>query len=388
MKPMHILFIPSFYADPEKPVCGVFFKDQAYALKKSGVKIAIAYVEPRRLHALNLHRIRDNHFQITFGEEDGLPTLRLHGWNPFMNTNVGGLVWSFLAQFLIDTYVARFGLPDLIHAHNSLWAGHAVVRSSVKHGIPYVITEHSTAFPQKNISNFTKKHVDRVFSGAKAIICVSDGLAKYVRPFCKNRKITIVPNVVHTDYFTMPPERPQAAPFVFLSIAHLVERKGVHILIEAFANRFRGNPNVRLEIGGDGPYRHQLEKLCFNLKVEDRITFLGALSRAEVRAAMWRARCFVLASFFETFGVVLIEAMSTGLPVIGTRCGGPEFIITPETGLLVQPGNAKELGGAMQSMVNHELFSSQLIRSYVVDSFSDNSFSNKLIRIYSDILHS
>lgn len=384
----HVLFLPSFYSDPEKPVCGVFFTDQANALRKSSVKVAVAYVEPRRLRSLAWGRIRENHFQVTFGNEDGLPTLRLRGWNTLLNCRQGGLIWSFLSRRLVDAYIARFGRPDLIHAHNALWAGHVAANIQYKYGIPYVLTEHSTDFPMNNVSKSVTPYLRRVFDGAGSVVCVSDGLAESVRPFCTRKEIEIVPNVVHSDYFDLPVARASVSPFVFLSIAHLVERKGGHILIEAFADAFKNNDNVRLEIGGDGPQRPVLEQRCRELKIEHKVTFLGALSREQVRAAMWRAHAFVLASFFETFGVVFIEAMSTGLPVIGTICGGPEYIITPETGLLVQPGDSVALGGALQSVVANTHYDPDRIRKDAVLRFSEQSFSRSIKKIYKRILES
>src|SRR6266568_3318607 len=73
----HVLFLPSFYNDPDKPLVGSFFKEQAQAVAKAGLKVGVAYVEPRRLRALRISALKKNHGQITSDEEDGVPTMRL-----------------------------------------------------------------------------------------------------------------------------------------------------------------------------------------------------------------------------------------------------------------------------------------------------------------------
>src|SRR6266487_318289 len=139
----HVLFLPSFYSDPDKPLLGSFFKEQAQAVRKAGLTVGVAYVEPRRLRALRIGALKENHGQITSCEEDGLPTTRLRGWNPLLQSVPGGLVWSLATRFLVGRYVMRFGRPDVIHAHNAHWAGFAAYQIWRRSGIPYVVTEHS-----------------------------------------------------------------------------------------------------------------------------------------------------------------------------------------------------------------------------------------------------
>lgn len=382
---MHVLILPSFYTDTEKPVVGAFFKEQALALHKMGTEVHIAYVEPRRLRALSRYRIIENHFQITFSEEDGLPTMRMRGWNPLMQTVPGALVWSLLTERLIDCYVKRFGAPDLIHAHNSLWAGYAASKVKKRYDIPYVVTEHSTGIAANAIPNLAKSFVRRTFSDANAIVSVSRGLANAMKPYCGGKDVIVVPNVVQTDYFSLSPNRSQTPPFIFLGIANLVERKGFHVLIKAFAKRFKNKHNVRLEIGGDGPQRRNLEVLCKTLGIEDNVSFLGALSREQVREAMWRAHAFVLPSFLETFGVVLIEAMSTGLPVIATNCGGPEYIVNPKVGVLINPGDEIGLGDALQWMLDKSRFLYRDIREHTISHYGEPTVATSLQNIYQEI---
>src|SRR5690606_9435676 len=81
------------------------------------------------------------------------------------------------------------------------------------------------------------------------------------------------------------------------------------------------------------------------------VTFLGKLSRGEVRMALSNCNAFVLPSRFETFGVVLVEALAMGVPVIATRCGGPEDIVTENTGVLVPVDDRQALAEALESVL-------------------------------------
>jgi glycosyltransferase involved in cell wall biosynthesis len=378
---MHVLFLPSFYPYPEKPVSGIFFKEQALALQQSGMNVRIAYVEPRRLQAITLGKLKESHFQISRTVEDGLETLRLRGWNPLMQTIPGALIWSKLTEHLVSRYIHLFGQPDLIHAHNSLWAGYAASQIYNNLKIPYVLTEHSSLFTTGAISSKAVPSVVKTLKDARYVVAVSSHLANSVNVFQENRVDEIVPNVVNTDFFALPATAPPELPFVFLGVAHLSEKKGYHLLIKAFAKVFKGDLAVQLEIGGDGPQKTELENLCTQLGLERQVAFLGALSQEEVRSALWRANAFVLPSFQETFGVVLIEAMATGLPVIASKCGGPDEIVNLENGYLFDVGDVDALAEALQELKSKR-YSRQSIRAQTVSRYSRKSIASILSKIY------
>ena len=109
------------------------------------------------------------------------------------------------------------------------------------------------------------------------------------------------------------------------------------------------------------------------------MVLFGRASREEVLALMQKSNCFVLPSHYETFGVVLIEAMACGLPVLSTKSGGPESIITSnEYGFLCEEN---ELSDMLEQMVVKD-FDSVEIRKYVQNSFSENAFITCLHKIY------
>ena len=122
--------------------------------------------------------------------------------------------------------------------------------------------------------------------------------------------------------------------------------------------------------------------------VRSQVTFLGAIPRDAVREAMWAADCFVLPSHAENFGVVLIEALATGLPVISTRCGGPEDIVNDDVGILLRPGDERGLADALAAMRGRPAVDPQAVRAYGVGRFGYAVVGPRLRDLYRAVLTS
>lgn len=145
--------------------------------------------------------------------------------------------------------------------------------------------------------------------------------------------------------------------------------------------------NADLVIMGEGPERSNLEKLAKQLGVENRVHFTGEYKRSEMQHELEQTNCFVLASRFETFGVVYVEAMAADVPVIATDCGGPKDFMNDKVGVLVPVDDVDALTIAMQDMLDGKVkYNSNEIRQYVVDNFSPKVIAEKLTKVYEDVL--
>lgn len=384
---MHVLVIPSWYPTAERPAAGVFFQDQARVLHKAGMRVGVVAPIQRSIRTLAHGHVLKYGFQTQFCEEEGIPTFRSLGWAVPKLPRVSRQIWLWQARRLVDQYVKRFGKPDIIHAHAVLWGGVAALEASQRLGVPFLVTEHSSAYARGLIKPWEETFIKRVLQRAAARVAVSQSLARLMAPYAMGMPIEIVPNVVDTEFFSPPPLPRPSRPFIFLSVALLTPKKGIDVLIKAFAAKFKGYADVELWIGGDGPQRSDLERLVHSLDIKSQVRFLGLLSREQVREAMWRANVFVLPSYVETFGVVLIEALATGLPVIATSCGGPEEFVTREVGRLVSPGSVSGLAECMEFMFEDACmrFDGHKISRLAHSRFGYSAVSSRLEEIYREV---
>jgi glycosyltransferase involved in cell wall biosynthesis len=180
-------------------------------------------------------------------------------------------------------------------------------------------------------------------------------------------------------------------PFRVVFVGRLVERKGVHILLEALA-RLSGGPEVELDVVGDGPERGCLSALADRLGISHRVRFHGFVAAVTLQRQLESADCLVLPAVpdrkgdVEGLGVVLLEAMSFGKPVIASGAGGITDIVEHmRTGLLVEPGDPVQLAGAIDlyrrdATLRRTL--GQAGRAWVEERFSWVSILDRLVALY------
>lgn len=387
----HVLIIPSWYTTKENPINGIFFKEQSEALAKFDVNVGLVYAETEKsLKKINFKNIKNNHFQIEKSYINKVLIYRYKGWRiPPKVRNLQIKYWINKMVRLAENYIKENGRPDIIHAHSALWGGYVAYILSMKYKIPYVITEHSSLYARKLIPNYDMNFAKIAFKNANTIIAVSKSFKNLISELIGIRPddIITIPNMVSTNYFTIK-ENKNNKVFTFLTVCFLTYNKGIETLILAFNKAFKNVNNVKLIIGGDGEQKDYLLELVMKLKLQDKIEFLGLLSRDKVKLKMQNANCFVLPSYYETFGVVLIEALSTGCPVIGTKCGGPNDIINNKVGLLIESRNVDQLTYALKYMYkNFKNYKSDYIRNYTIKNYSEEVVTSKIIDVYKNILH-
>lgn len=388
---MHILILPMYYPEKDSsPHRGYMFFEQAMQLAKSGCKVGLAFTEQRPRKNFTWKRFRkESHFQISTENNGSFITMRMHAWNPKLSTRIGGIIWSLLTVLLVRKYIRQYGKPDLIHAHFGLWAGYSARLIGKWYHIPYVVTEHASSINGNTTSPSQKKILEKAYQPARKIICVGTRLQQNLKEYVKDdSKLTVIPNFVDTGMFRFNSRQTdKKKSFTFISIGNLSKRKGFHDLLEAFYRAFGSMPHVSLIIAGDGEERQPLERQIESLGLEKQVTLAGQLPREQLAARLAVCDAFVLASYAETFGIVCIEAMAAGLPAIGTICGGPEDIITSESGFLVEPGDVETLAGKMKLLYDtYEHFDKKKIRQSVTNRFDFGLAGKKLSEVYLETL--
>jgi L-malate glycosyltransferase len=381
-----VLIVPSWYPTEERPNSGIFFKEQAIALQEQGLEVIVAYPEIHSIKELKKQKFKRGFY---YNIEDGLETYRIKEYNFLPKIRRGSSIIYYLKLKNIFARLIKEGKrPDIIHAHSVLWGGWAAARISKKYNIPLIITEHSTAFLRGLIKDYQIPFIKEAFDQAKKVIVVGPGLEQELRKYIKEEKIQLIPNIVDTSRFKPNDNIKKSNKFRFFSLAFLTYKKGFDVLLKAFAKAFKGNREVELVIGGDGEERGNLEKLAVDLGIEKQVTFLGQLSREQAAMEMQKCDVFVLASRFETFGVVFIEALACGKPIIATKCGGPEMIVNEKNGLLVANESIEELSIALFKIkLNYSKYKREEITSDCYTRFSKGKVCEKIIEQYIKIVN-
>lgn len=383
---MHILIIPSWYPQFTGDVQGSFFREQAIALKKAGYSVGVIYPQIRSLK--NLKTILKKPYGLTVENDEGVSTLRWYTANYFPKLkNYNRNHWVKVSLKLFEIYVEKYGKPDIIHVHSMINAGFAAQVIYKKYDIPYVITEHSSAFARNLISNDVINSLKPVVEQAKTCIAVSQNFSDYLKIKFSSHDWHYIPNIVNDSFF-VPSEIGSFETknrIRIISICHLNKNKNTELLIRAFAQLVKNELyNLELVIGGDGEERPNLELLVKKLELDDYVKFLGALTRNEVKNEIQKSSLFVISSYYETFGVVAIEALALGKPVVSTRCGGPESIIDDHVGILVENDYMSLAKGILQICKNLDNYNEDVLKEYCLNNFSEKAVISKLAKIYNE----
>ena len=369
---MKILIMPSWYPTKEKPLSGIFFKEQAQALARRGHDVAIAVMRSDGGKTVSCDVTREGNFREYIFHH---APMRFH-----------------LTYFRVVHYLCRFvraefpeGKPDVIHVHS---AGYLKYARALRFlfGIPIVVTEHATMYERRLWSEKRLRRISRDLSASDAVIAVGPGLKKCIQPLCPKKDVLVIPNMVSEAFFERRRETIPAKPFRFVSVAILNRKKGLDILLRSFAKLMETHPDTTLTICGGGADAEELLTLAGQLNLADKVTFTGAVTREECARQLCRSHAFILPSRFETFGIVYIEAMACGLPVIMTKTSAWELLARPETGLAVEIEDVDGLAAAMAFMMeNYGSYDPDTIVGYCRNRFSENAVCAELEKVYEKV---
>lgn len=318
---MKILVIPSWYPNPKTKTQGLFFRDQSLALSK---KHDVSVIYCHRGKSFYTKKYNDNNlmtyywgYRLKFGALLGLLTRLI----------------VFISMFM--RYFAK-NKPDVIHCHSVAFnqdggGGIAGVILGRLFSIPTIVTEHATIFESKNYGIFEKWLMRWALQHATVVIAVSEGLQRILHDFTDRQDILVIPNTVDTAIFSRAQstiEVPDKQPVRICSVGYLMTKKGFDRLIcLAAVLKEKYKKDIHVRIIGDGPENIHLQQLITENNLSDSVGILGELEKKDIANVMMESDIFILLSRLETFGVVFIEALSTGLYCIGTKCGGPEYIL-------------------------------------------------------------
>lgn len=383
---MRVLILSSWYPNAVNPAKGVFVREQARALAAQGLDVAVFYPFDEGIPV----------GEVNFSTEAGIATWRANSL-ALANRHLARLVSYRISLKLLDRVREAFR-PDVLHVHVSYPTAIIAYLYTRKHKLPYVITEHMS-YLQDYVAKWQHRLLlKQAFRKAALVMPVSTALARQIESFGWHIRLRPIPNVVDTERFGVE-ETADANPFgdpdpstaahakrllriLFVGGMEETEVKGLQFLLPAFEELVKTHP-AHLELVGDGPWRRHYEALAARLGISEACHFHGAVAPERMPAYYQNADFLVLSSLKETFGCVLIEAMASGKPVLATACGGPESIVTPATGLLVQPGSLQALAAGLEQMAGEfARFDPLALRAYAEAHFGPRALARELREIY------
>lgn len=276
----------------------------------------------------------------------------------------------------------------LIHAHIMGWSASISYIASVILNKRLVISEHWSGYSSNEYNQLTKitKFIRRfVAKKANALIVVSNYLKQSMISCDIKANYHIVENVVEG----IVPKVAKNEYFSFIYVGDLDQDiKNVKGIIEAFSEFYKKNKDCVLHIIGDGKDIVAYKQIVRDYHLEEVIQFHGYKNNSEVFHYLSQSHCLILNSYVETFSVVCAEALLCGIPVIATKCGGPEAFLNDSTGPLIEMDNTKELSRAMSQMkMNYSAYDKDHLKQ-IVEVFSSKVIGGKFKALYDSVLGS
>lgn len=382
---MNILFVTKGFPSDKDPMTGNYEAVQAHSVAALGHHVSVAYIRWKSLlHIIDRKPIRYR----KCGGVDVYEMLGILPRLPFVskylnNYKLDRWMMQHYARKFARKFIDKYPQPDIIHIHSQFIAKYAIVmKDEIK--VPLVLTEHwsglNTGSIDKNLLSEQK-----VYLLSDAVIVVSHALQKALKNFY-GVESRVVYNMVEDRFFQEKRRTRQSDTFTFISVGRLVPVKCFDCLVKA-VSLMKNSLKIELLLIGEGPEHGKLEQLVEALCLQNRVKLMGLKTPDEVSDILCDADCFVLSSHRETFGIVLIEAMAKGLPVISTRCGGPEDFVNETNGLLVEPDCPENMAKAMDYMVDHAYeYDGEKISQYCFNNFSQEKIGKQIVQVYESVL--
>jgi glycosyltransferase involved in cell wall biosynthesis len=414
--PIDVLVVASWFPAYDDPGAGRFVADQTEAVAATGaVRPAVISFDGARLSGGARSRSRQadsvlatsiaalRHASPLFispawGVEPGLPVTRLSvadGHTRAAGAEHAAFQRESVLRALADRWKTDVGpARGVVHAHTVYPDGAGAVALAERLGWPLVITEHSSFVDRIVSVPALRARYEGALAKAHAVLAVSEMLAAELRAAfpAQAGKIAVLPNAVPVDLFGADPDAERIADEL-LFVGYRKATKGIENLLRAVALAHERRPGIMLRLLGRSPDEATeagWHALASELGISDVVRFEPAVDRAGIAAAMARASLFVHPSPRETFGVVAVEALASGLPVVATDSGGVTEILgsnADEVGAIVAIDDPAALAeGIVTTLERRATFDAAALRASVERRFGAAYVAERLLVVYREAL--
>jgi L-malate glycosyltransferase len=375
---MHVLLLAKSFPHKFEPGSVIFVAEQALSLQKKGIQtgfVAAVFISWR-----HLLRFRFSIFGLRKFNYNGIHVIiRKTPVFPFAK-NLNHKRRDRILRKLTDIYMRDHGKPDICHVHG-FYCGNEGIRLKKTYGIPLITTEHYSVFAREMLNKLELKRARNLYSESAVRIAVSMEF-KVLLEKKFSLEFQYLPNIVDVEKFVPPLTPADSRGFIILNVGNLDPNKNQGLLLNALAKL---PEEFSLIIAGKGTEHKRLLKQANQLGVKHRVEFLGFIPHDRLVSLFQKADVLAVTSHYETFGIVMIEAMSCGTPVVSTPVGAAPWLINDERLGYIADYEAAQIADAIQKVKSNQP-DRNFIRNFAVSNFSSDMISQELIQIYNKII--
>ena len=394
-----ILLLTSTYPSVNGPSNHLFVRQQAEKVAELGHQIMIVAAYEKRIWPFSLYHI-NNHVPLwstnPYEDHPGLDVTRMH--IPILPKAYFSAHYGPLLGLIVNRYLhaaKRTRKFDLIHAHVANYAGFIAQWISKATSVPFMVTTHGADTDIAiHKSSAHRKAIQSCFQHAQRVVCVSRRIQDAVieqggrRDHCP-----IIRNGINVDDLecdTLWLKERFGNRTIILSVSHLLESKGLQYNLQALRHLIDSNKDVYYVIVGEGPYENSLRKLVRDLNIEGYVSFEGPKPHKEVMRYMSGCDIYSMPSWRESFGIVYMEAMLNGKPVIGCTTQGISDIVEHGiNGILVPPHDVKAVVESIKCLIDQPNMAAEIgtkARQLVIRELTWNKSAFQLSNLYMEVL--
>jgi len=385
-----LVITPNFPNEDGSYFGSVFVKNQVDALKKKFQEVVV--IAPVLFSA---GRFPDDKLCRNYTYDNVrvfYPRSLYIPWPAYRKLNISRIYFDSRAS-AVEAIIKKEKIEfDLVHAH-FVWPSAQIAQElKKKYGVPCVVTAHGYDVYELPFRDLIwQKRVESALNSMDQIITVSKKNQACLEKLSIKTPVTVIPNGFSEDLF-YPRDRDECRKKlglrlnkkIILTVGNLVEVKGHKYLIEAMEHLSTQRTDILCFIIGSGFLKSVLEDQIKVARLEESVFLAGGRPHEEI--PVWMSACdvFVLPSLNESFGIVQVEAMACGIPVVGTYNGGSEEIILPDkNGLLCPPRDPEHLAEAIIDALDREWDISEI--TGILNRYSWEKISKEILQIYSEL---
>ncbi|MBP6687154.1 MAG: glycosyltransferase [Lacibacter sp.] len=384
---MKVLWLCSWYPNSKDPFDGDFIERHARSLATQQELDVIHVVQNLNILKAEGYRSEERFEHNIRAKVYFIPVM------PFLGKKINSVIFNYryfkTIHKILKEYVAKNGLPDIVHVHVPVKLGVGAIWLKRKFNIPFVVTEHSTGYFQNSHDNyfdngFQFKYVTKKsFAEATAVASVSDHLMRVLNNLFPIKRTYLIRNSVNTDFFY--PLDTDNSIKRFLHVSMMVPFKNIEGILNGLAILNVTNDAWHMVFVGPAS-SHQIE-LAVSLGIDQKITWKGVLPYVEVAKEMQQADALIHFSKYENLPCVIGEALCCGIPVISSDVGGIAELVNINNGILVQEGNIEELVTAMSNFLNKKLqYNKRSISLGASALLNYETIGRQILKMYDDVV--